>query len=157
MATSKMNAADAVFGGLGECYITISGNRYNMMQLTKFESSVEVKLADVKVLGNVMSGKKPAGTTGKWSATAHFNQSVIRKWLLDYKKTGKLAPMTIQVINNDPSSAAGTQKIVLYGCYPDKSILAKLEAGDNILEEDISGTFNDWDMPTQFKTLKGMK
>ena len=36
---SVMEANDAVSGSMAECYVTIDGNRYNMMQLYSFESS----------------------------------------------------------------------------------------------------------------------
>ena len=29
------------------------------------------------------------------------------------------------------------------------------EAGEEIMEEDLSGTFESWDMPEKFKTLEG--
>ncbi len=38
-----MNAKDAVYGSLAECYITIGDNRYNFMSLTDFESKWEVQ------------------------------------------------------------------------------------------------------------------
>lgn len=34
MSDTIMNAMDAVYGSLAECYITIDGSRYNMMSLT---------------------------------------------------------------------------------------------------------------------------
>ena len=45
-----MEANDAVSGSMAECYVTIDGNRYNMMQLYNFESSAKVDIQDVKLL-----------------------------------------------------------------------------------------------------------
>lgn len=45
-----MEANDAVSGSMAECYVTIDGNRYNMMQLYSFESSAKVNSQDVKIL-----------------------------------------------------------------------------------------------------------
>ena len=56
-----MDANDAVFGGLAECFITIDGRRYNFMSLTDFESKWEVNVADVPILGKVGMGHKAAG------------------------------------------------------------------------------------------------
>ena len=50
---STMVANDAVFGGLEECFITIDGRRYNFMSMTDFESTWEVKIADIPILGQV--------------------------------------------------------------------------------------------------------
>ena len=125
-----MEANDAVSGSMAECYVTIDGNRYNMMQLYSFESSAKVNSQDVKILGRTGIGKKPTGWSGSWKGTAHFNQSVFRRWFLTYCKTGKMTPFEIQVSNEDPSSSAGRQTITHTGCLIDSSILAKFDAGD---------------------------
>ena len=106
-----MEANDAVSGSMAECYVTIDGNRYNMMQLYSFESSAKVNSQDVKILGRTGIGKKPTGWSGSWKGTAHFNQSVFRRWFLTYCKTGRMTPFEIQVSNEDPSSSAGRQTI----------------------------------------------
>lgn len=152
-----MNASDAVYGSLAECYVTLEGNRYNLMQLYEFESAYEMNIVEVPILGRVTKGQKPAGGKGTWSGTAHYNQSIFRKWILKYKNTGELVPFDIQVTNEDPSSSAGRQTIVLRGCLLDKVVLAKYSAGDEILDEEVSGTFDDWDMPESFSLLNGMQ
>ena len=156
MATT-MQANDAVFGGLAECYVTIDGERYNMMQLYEFESTYEVNLVDVPILGRVTKGTKPAGGSGTWSGTAHYNQSVFRRWMLHYKNTGEMTPFTIQVTNSAPSSQAGRQTIILTGCLVDSLILAKFNADEELLDEDLSGTFDDWQMPETFAVMQGMQ
>ena len=83
---NTMEARDAVSGSLAEFYTTIDGRRYNLMQATEFESKWEVNLADVPILGRITKGKKPTGASGTWTAKVHYNQSAIRKWLLNYKK-----------------------------------------------------------------------
>ena len=152
-----MEANDAVAGSMAECYVTIDGNRYNMMQLYSFESSAKVDIQDVKLLGRTSKGKKPSGWSGSWKGTAHFNQSVFRRWFLIYCKTGKMTPFEIQVSNEDPSSSAGRQTITHTGCLIDSSILAKFDAGDSLLDEELSGTFDGWDMPEEFTELSGME
>ncbi len=151
-----MEARDSVSGSLAEFYVTLDGRRYNLMQATEFESKWEINLADVPILGRITKGKKPTGASGTWTAKVHYNQSAIRKWLLKYKKTGIIEPMEIQCANEDPSSRAGRQTITHTGCYVDSSILSKFMTSDEILTEDISGTFDDWDMPEMFDELEGM-
>ena len=56
-----MKANDAVYGSLAECYVTIDGNRYNMMQLYDFESSASINLIDVPILGRVRAKSLRAG------------------------------------------------------------------------------------------------
>ena len=155
--TVKMNARDAVHGALAECYVTLGENRYNMMQIYEFTSKYEVNLTQVPILGSVSRGNKAAGGKGTWFGTAHYNQSVLRAWLLHYKNTGALVPFDIQVSNEDPTSAAGRQTIIHYGCLLDALVLAKFDSADEVLDEKISGTFDDWDMPEAFAPLAGMQ
>lgn len=155
MANTIMNAKDAVYGGLAECYITIEGRRYNFMSMTEFESKWDVNITDVPILGKVGMGHKAAGGKGTWSGTAHYNQSYFRKMADQYQKTGVMPYFEIQVSNEDPTSTVGRQTIILRDCLCESFTLAKFQAGEEILDEEISGTFESWDMPEKFKDLDG--
>lgn len=153
-----MNALDAVTGSQAAAYITLAdGNRYCFMQLYSFESSMEVNIAEVPILGKTGKGSKPTGWSGTWKGTAHYNQSIIRKILLEYKKTGFMPTFDIQVTNEDPTASVGSQTIVLKNCLTKGGILAKFDASAETLEEDIEGTFDDWEMPEEFSLMSGMK
>ncbi len=157
MTSSLMNAKDAVYGSVAECFITINDNRYNFMMLTEFESQWEVNVVEVPILGKVGMGHKAAGGKGTWSGTAHYNQSIFRKIADNYQKTGMMPYFEIQVSNEDPTSAAGRQTIVHHDCLCDTFILAKFQAGEEILDEELSGTFESWDMPETFSVLPSMQ
>ena len=152
-----MNAKDAVYGSLAECFVTIGDNRYNFMSLTEFESQWEVNVTEVPILGKVGMGHKAAGGKGTWSGTAHYNQSIFRKIADPYQKTGVMPYFEIQVTNEDPTSAVGRQTIIHHDCLCDTFTLAKFQAGEELLEEDLSGTFESWDMPESFAVLDGMQ
>jgi hypothetical protein len=157
MATNAlMNAKDAIYGSLAECFITINGRRLNFMQMTEFESTWEVNITDVPILGKVGMGHKAAGGSGSWSGTAHYNQSYFREIANEYQKTGAMPYFQIQVTNEDPTSAAGRQTIIHYDCLCDTFTLAKFQAGEEILDEELSGTFETWDMPEKFTELQGV-
>lgn len=152
-----MEAFDAVSGSLAECYITISGKRYNFMQLTKFESKIEKTSIEVSILGRTGKGHKSGPWKGSWSGTAHYNQSIMRQMMLDYKNTGTDVPFTIQVTNEDPASTIGRQTVVHKGCLTSGGILSKFDASSDTLDEEISGTFDDFELPEKFKMLNGMQ
>ncbi len=152
---AMMNASDAVYGGLAECFITIDGRRYNFMSMTDFESKWEMSIKDVPILGKVGMGHKPAGGKGTWSGTAHYNQSVLREMANRYQKEGVMPYFEMQVSNEDPTSTVGRQTIIHRGCLCDKITLAKFKAGEEILDEELSGTFESWDMPEKFTELEG--
>ena len=63
----------------------------------------------------------------------------------------------IQVTNEDPTSAVGRQTIILKNCLFEGGILAKFDADSEYLDEDLSGTFDDWEMPEKFSLLEGMQ
>lgn len=157
MPNTIMNAKDAVYGSLAECFITLEDNRYNFMSLTKFESKWEVNITDVPILGKVGMGHKAAGGKGTWSGTAHYNQSILRKMADVYQKTGVIPYFEIQVTNEDPTSAVGRQTIIHHDCLCNTFILAKFQAGEELLDEELSGTFETWDMPETFTVLEGMQ
>ena len=153
-----MNALDAMDGSLASSYIILEdGRRYNFMQLYSFEASAKINSKEVPILGKTGKGNKPLGWTGEWKGTAHYNQSVLRQMWLDYKNTGKLPTFDIQVTNEDPSSSVGRQTVILKGCLSKGGILTKFNADSETLDEDIEGTFDDWEMPESFSLLKGMQ
>ena len=58
------------------------------------------------------------------------------------------------VENEDPSSAAGKQSILLIGCNLDSVVLAKLDGdSDDPLDEDVDYTFEDFDILTPFNKI----
>jgi len=156
LSNPTMDAKDSVYGSLASCFITIKGRRYNFLNLTEFESKWEQNIVDVPILGKVGMGHKAAGGRGTWSGRAHYNQSHFRAMADEYQKTGVLLPFEIQVTNEDPSSVVGRQTIIHIGCLFDSVVLAKFQAGEDILEEDLSGTFDSYDMPEKFNELPGM-
>ncbi|MGM9552553.1 MAG: phage tail tube protein [Clostridia bacterium] len=156
MAAITMNGSDAVSASLAECYITVNSNRYNFMQMINFEASITKNKTSVPILGQTGKGNKANGWTGVFKGKAHYNQSVFRQLLMDYKESGEDVYFDIQVTNYDPASNAGSQTIVFTGCNIDGGILAKFDAEGDYLSENITGTFEDFKMPKKFDTLNGM-
>lgn len=152
-----MNAKDAVSASQAECFVTIEGERYNFMQAINLEASVEKTKSEVPILGRTGKGNKSTGWKGTGSATFHYNTSVFRKLLLKYKNTGEDIYFDIQVANEDATSSAGRQEVVLKGCNIDGGILTKFDADAEYLDEDMDFTFEDFEIPVSFTILSGMK
>lgn len=152
-----MKGQDTVSAKMAECFVTIGRNRYNFMQMISFEAKFEKNKVEVPLLGKTANGNKAAGWKGTFSGSAHYNQSIMRKMLLDYKNTGVDTYFEIQVTNDDGVSKAGRQTVVFLGCNLDGGILSKFDADGEYLDEDISGTFEDFSMPESFKMLPGMR
>jgi hypothetical protein len=156
MNNVTMKARDTISAKLAECFVTINGNRYNFMQMIDFEAKVDKTKTKVPILGRIMEGNKTVGLSGTFSGTAHYNQSIFRQALLDYKNTGIDTYFEIQITNEDPESAAGRQTFIFMDCNTDGGVLAKFDADGEYLDEEIEGTFEDFKMPEGFNILNGM-
>lgn len=156
MNRATMAARDAVSGKLADCFITISGKRYNFMQATNLETSFEKTKTEVAILGRTMPGNKATGGKGKGKATFHYNTSIFRKVMEHYKDTGEDIYFDMQVTNEDPTSRAGRQTTIYLDCNIDSVILAKFDAKDDVLSEEMEFTFEDFKIAEEFKTLEGM-
>lgn len=157
MARNVMHAKDTVSASLAECYVTLEGKRYNFMQAINLEASFEKNKTEVPILGKTGKGNKATGWTGTGSATFHYNTSVFRMLMYRYKETGEDIYFDVQVTNEDPTSAVGRQTVILKDCNVDGGILAKFDADAEYLDEDMDFTFEDFEIPEQFKILQGME
>ena len=151
-----MKAKDTVSAKLAECYVTIKGNRYNFMQAIDFEAKFEKTKTEVPILGRTGGGNKATGWKGSGSATFHYNTSIFREMMVEFKDSGIDTYFEIQITNEDETSEVGRQTIVLMDCNIDGGILAKFDADGEYLDEDMDFTFEDFVMPETFKHLPGM-
>lgn len=155
MAT-VMAAKDTISASLAECFVTIEGNRYNFMQAISLEANFEKNKTEVPILGKTGKGNKATGWKGTGSATFHYNTSIFRALMKRYKDTGEDVYFDIQITNSDPTSSVGRQTVILKDCNIDGGLLAKFDADAEYLNEDMDFTFEDFDMPEEFKLLLGM-
>ncbi len=152
-----MKAKDALSAKEAECFVTIDGNRYNFMQAINLEAKMGKNKSEVPILGRPAKGNKASGWKGSGSATFHYNTSIFRKLLYKYKETGEDIYFDIQIVNEDKTSAAGRQTIILKDCNMDSGIIAKFDADGETLDEDMDFTFEDWEIPEEFAMLEGMR
>ena len=152
-----MNAKDAVSASLAECFVTIKGNRYNFMQAINLEARMDKSKGKVPILGKPGKGNRSTGWEGTGSATFHFNTSIFRELLYQYKETGEDVYFDIQVTNMDPTSSVGAQTVILKDCNMDGGLLTQFDADAEYLEEEMSFTFEDWEIPQKFTMLSGMQ
>ena len=156
MNNAVMNAKDTVSASLAECFITIKGNRYNFMQAINIEANFEKNKTEVPILGKTGKGNKATGWKGTGSATFHYNTSIFRELLYEYKNTGEDVYFDMQITNNDRGSSVGRQTIILKDCNIDGGVLAKFDADAEYLDEEMDFTFEDFEMPEKFNLLNGM-
>lgn len=156
MNENVMSAKDSVSASLAECFATIKGKRYNIIQLINLEASMEKTKTEVPIMGKTGKGNKSTGWKGTGSATLHYNTSIFRELAYEYKTTGEDVYFDIQLTNEDPTSSVGRQTVILKDCNFDSIILAKADADAEYLDEDMDFTFEDFEIPEKFTLLAGM-
>lgn len=157
MANVTMRGRDAVFASLAQCFATLDGKRYNLMQAINLEATMEKNKVEVPILGQTGKGNKASGWSGSGSATFHYNTSVFREFMAKYKDSGTDFYFDIQITNEDPTSAVGKQTIILKDCNLDSIVVAKFDADGEYLDEDLDFTFEDFEIQESFKMLDGME
>ena len=116
MSSAKLNAKDTVSARLAECFVKIDGNRYNFMQAINLEAKAEKNKMEVPILGKIAKGNKSGSLKYTGKAKFHYNTSIFNRVMAHYKDTGEDLYFDMQIINEDPTSAAGRQEIMLYDC-----------------------------------------
>lgn len=150
-----MRAKDAISASLAECFVTIGSRRYNFMQAISVEVNFEKTKTEIPILGKTGKGNKATGWKGSGSATFHYNTSIFRQMMLEYKNTGEDVYFDMQITNEDPTSDVGRQTVIFKDCNIDGGILAKFNADEEYLDEDMDFTFEDFLIPESFKDLAG--
>jgi hypothetical protein len=126
------------------------------MQAINLEAKIEKTKVEVPILGQTGKGNKAGGWKGTGTAKFHYNSSVFRKLLEKYKKSGEDVYFEIQVINDDPTSDAGSQSVLLVDCNLNGGVIAKFDAEKDYLDEELSFTFEDFVIKDSFTNLSGM-
>lgn len=152
-----MKSKDAISARLAECYMTIHGRRYNFMQMIDAEFTINKVKGKVSRLGAVMTGHKSYGMEGTFKGNMHYNTTVMRQMMADFKNTGEDTYFEVQITNDDPVSDAKRQTVIFYDCLTDGGVLSKFDADTDgeYLDEPIEGTFDDFSIPESFTELAG--
>lgn len=143
---------DAISGQEGRAYATIGGRVEDMFYLKKLEATAEKQKTEGKTLGRRGTQSKANGWKGTGNMTIYYVTPLFRRMMIEYIKTGKDMYFDIQVVNDDPSSTVGKQTVVIKNVNLDSVILTKIDVDSELLDEEISFTFDDVDMPDSFST-----
>lgn len=145
-----MRAEDAISGKQGRAFANINGENHEMFYVKELEATIEKKKTEVPVLGHSGTQHKAGGWSGTGTMTIYYVTSMFRRMMLEYAKYGRDTYFDIIVENDDPSSLVGRQTTILKGVNLDSVTIAKLDVESEALDEPVSFTFNDIDMPEEF-------
>lgn len=86
MSEINMNAKDAISAKLADCYVTIEGRRYLLMQAKDFEAKFEKTKKEINILGKTGAGNKSTG----WKGTGKMTVYKIHLFLMSLWKDIKI-------------------------------------------------------------------
>jgi hypothetical protein len=151
-----MREADAISGKYASATAKINGRIEELFYARSLEATITKKKVDVPILGKTNTPQRAAGWSGTGTMTVYYVTSVFRKLMRDYIKTGQDFWFTLSVTNEQPGSAAGVQTAELIDCNLDSIIAARFDStSDDMLEEEMPFTFNDYELLDEFNTITG--
>ena len=152
---AKLKSFDTISGKEGVAYAKINGNNEELFFAKTIEASVEKAKSEIEAIGRRMTGHKTTGMSGSGKMTLYYLTPLFRQMLKQYKDTGVDIYFDLVVENNDPSSSAGKQTVLLMDCNLDSVLLTKLDGdSDDPLEEDADFTFEDYDILQEFTKIQ---
>ena len=154
-----MRGRDTIRGNMAQCFISIGNDRYNFMQGQDVTCEIEYDQKEVNALGSTMKQFHNSMGTGSGSGTFTFNTSIFQKMALAFKNNFLNVYWELEMIINDPDSAARGMKFVARQCLSTKDLLAKFVSNGDLLEADLNFTFSDFDFPADgyFDPLSGSR
>lgn len=149
-----LRASDAISGGEGYAHVIIDGKRIEIFYATNVEVSAEKNKEQFKVIGNRSTFSKTTGVEITGSLTIQYLTSMFRQQMQDYLRTGRDLSFDLIITNEDKASRSGRQTVAIYGCNLDSVILAKLDADNAVLDEEVDFTADSFEIITAFNEIK---
>lgn len=148
-----MTPEKTISGSQATVYVTYSdtNQRFCFARLIKLEAKAKLNKTPVSILGKTGKAHKIGSWEGSGTAEMYYCDSAMRKKVDSYRGTGKMFTFDIEVTNDDKASAMSGQTTILKGCLLDEMIIAKVDAEEDVLKEDISFTFDDFSVEDTFE------
>lgn len=147
---------DAISGKQARAFADINGRQEELFYAKSLEATIEKNKVDVPMLGRTNTPQRASGWSGTGTLTVYYVTSLFRELMIEYVKTGRDFWFDLHIVNDDPMSSAGQQRVVLRGCNLDSVIIAKFDASsDDMLEEELPFTFNDAEIFEPFRPITG--
>lgn len=151
IGTEALLATDVIHANAAEAFMLADGTLHRMFYAKSFEASVEKSKAELKLLGRRMTAHKSVGLKGSGKMTIYYVCPYYRRMMEKYKNSGKDVYFTIFTTNEDPESTMGTQSTVYHECNIDGVVLSKFDTEGEVLDEEVSFTFDDYEHTSVFK------
>ncbi len=148
-----LKSNDVICGGEGRAYAQIGDKIEELIYVKKADATITRKKVSFAVLGSRAEISRPAGWTGKGNMTVYYVTTFFRELISQYNSTGQEIYFDLHVINEEAAIEGKKQVIVLKNCSIDDLILTKLDVESAVLEENLSFTFEDFEILESFATV----
>jgi len=150
-----LQALDTIRGAMGRCYMTVDGNREEMLYTRNVEANAEKEKIALRVMGTLTTKHRSGGWTGTGSMNIYYATSVFRRMMYKYAKTGVDTYFDMVLENNDEGSNIGRQVIMLKRVNIDSVVLFNVDTETEVLDEDVNFTFEDFEILEDFQPVVG--
>lgn len=146
-----LKAGDIIAGQEGMAYMEIDGRNEPMFYVKNVNGAVGKQKTQLRTLGKRGDQNKATGWAGTGSMVIHKVTSQFVEMAVEYVKTGRDSYFNLTIVNDDPSSTIGSQRVVLVDVNLDSYPVALLDVDAEALEEEMDFTFDDLDLIESFK------
>ena len=146
MALEKfLEREDLINGRFGEAVADIEGERVTLFFLKNITAKVDIDRTDIPRLGTPINLSTGGDAKGTWEATMYSHTKAFRKIAKRYMHERKETSIDIILTQDDPNFAQGSDTVILKNCYLETTTIFQLDVEASELEEDISGTFENFE------------
>lgn len=150
-----LKAGDTISGQEGRATAIINGLVQDLFFTKSLEATLEKNKVEVKTLGKRGVQHKGVGWSGSGTLSMYYVSTLFRTLTAAYAKTGVDTYFTLVIENQDPTSTIGKQTVSLMNVNLDDVVIAKLNTEEEVLDEDVNFTFDDFEILTPFLPPRG--
>ena len=116
-----------------------------------FEAKANIGSVKVPALGRTVNGYKSNNMDIKFKMTIYHCTEIFDEVVEEFKNTGIMPKLDIQVTNDDPATSVGVSTKIYTDCILDGEVLLSMfDADGELIEQTIEGYAQDFTRPEKY-------
>lgn len=157
----SLESRDILNSNEGELWMfSPTNNQYRRMgEVRNITATLNVDNQDFRLLGEIMHRHKAVGMSGEFSCTIYTGTPEFTEWLASWKSSAaslnNVGSRRFRIIAKmaDTETGVGSRQVILKECLFNGTQLFKLDTEPGILDEELSGTFDDFQIIENFSEM----